>query len=341
MSHHYSGPNVGFPRGDARLDLTDLFVFGASNSATSSILIMNVHPSASLIPSGPTGRDPFSPDAVYEFRIDTDNDLRADLTFRIQFSEFVGNVQSATVSMIRGSCSTVGIRSAETILDGAPVSLNKHAEIATVGDYRFFAGWRSDPFFFDPLGALDGFRFSGKDNFLDKDVCGIVLEVPNAVFGTGPVGIWARILDSTGGNWVQADRGGLPAQSIFLTGDSQGEYMAGEPHEDGRFVPIFAHALEHAGGYTPSEAHDVASTLLPDVLRFETNRPAGFPNGRKLTDDVIDQFLSKLTNGNVLADCLGHHRDLLEEFPYLGPPHASYDADVSNVLGSGPKVSGQ
>ena len=25
MSHHYSGPNIGFPRGDARLDLTDLF----------------------------------------------------------------------------------------------------------------------------------------------------------------------------------------------------------------------------------------------------------------------------------------------------------------------------
>ncbi len=27
MSHHYSGPNWGFPRGDARLDLTDLYAF--------------------------------------------------------------------------------------------------------------------------------------------------------------------------------------------------------------------------------------------------------------------------------------------------------------------------
>jgi hypothetical protein len=25
MSHHYSGPDFGFPRGDARLDLTDLY----------------------------------------------------------------------------------------------------------------------------------------------------------------------------------------------------------------------------------------------------------------------------------------------------------------------------
>jgi len=27
MSHHYSGPDFGFPRGDARLDLTDLYAF--------------------------------------------------------------------------------------------------------------------------------------------------------------------------------------------------------------------------------------------------------------------------------------------------------------------------
>ena len=27
MSHHYSGPNIGFPRGDARLDFTDLYAF--------------------------------------------------------------------------------------------------------------------------------------------------------------------------------------------------------------------------------------------------------------------------------------------------------------------------
>ena len=28
MSHHYSGPALGFPHGDARLDLTDLYAFG-------------------------------------------------------------------------------------------------------------------------------------------------------------------------------------------------------------------------------------------------------------------------------------------------------------------------
>ena len=45
MSHHYSGPNWGFPYGDARLDLADLYVFPKPGDADKSILIMNVHPS--------------------------------------------------------------------------------------------------------------------------------------------------------------------------------------------------------------------------------------------------------------------------------------------------------
>jgi hypothetical protein len=37
MSHHYSGPNFGFPHGDARLDLTDLYVFSKPGDAAKSI----------------------------------------------------------------------------------------------------------------------------------------------------------------------------------------------------------------------------------------------------------------------------------------------------------------
>ena len=41
MSHHYSGPDFGFPRGDARLDFTDLYAFPKPGEADKSILIMN------------------------------------------------------------------------------------------------------------------------------------------------------------------------------------------------------------------------------------------------------------------------------------------------------------
>jgi hypothetical protein len=91
--------------------------------------------------------------------------------------------------------------------------------------------------------------------------------------GPKEVGLWVRTLDGTGGTWVQADRGALPAQSIFLPGDSRDAYLAAAPVDDAQFIAVFAHSLEHAGGYTPEEARRVAKTLLPDIMRFDHTRP--------------------------------------------------------------------
>jgi hypothetical protein len=80
--------------------------------------------------------------------------------------------------------------------------------------------------------------------------------------------------------------------------------------------------LEHTGGYAPNDAMGVARKLLPDILPYDPRRPASFPdNGRTLTDDVANAFLSILTNGRVTGDKVGPHGDLLDEFPHLGPPH--------------------
>jgi hypothetical protein len=67
----------------------------------------------------------------------------------------------------------------------------------------------------------------------------------------------------------------------------------------------------------------VAATLLPDFLHYDPTRPASYPqSGRTLTDDAADAFLSVITNGRVTGDGIGPHRDLLDQFPYLGPPHS-------------------
>jgi hypothetical protein len=78
MSHHYSGPNIGFPRGDARLDLTDLYAFPKPGDPGKSILIIDFHPSVGLNPPGPTTSEPFAPEARYELKIDTDGDAVAN-----------------------------------------------------------------------------------------------------------------------------------------------------------------------------------------------------------------------------------------------------------------------
>ena len=323
MSHHYSGPNFGFPRADARLDLTDLFVFPKPGDADRSVLILNVHPSSGIEPREQTTREPFSTDALYEFKIDTDGDALADIAYRVRFSPFTAGAQTATLRYVEGAQAAGTGEDGQVIVERAPVSLGREARVTAAGGYCFFAGWRSDPFFFDPLGALNNLQFTGEDFFTDKDVCSIVLEAPNSALGSKEIGVWARTLDGAGGGWVQADRGARPAQAIFLPGEQRNAYLAAEPADDARFISVFAHSLEHSGQYTPEEARRVATTLLPDIMRFDPRRPASYPeNGRSLSDDVLDHFLSILTNGKVTTDGVGPHNDLLTEFPYLGPPHA-------------------
>jgi hypothetical protein len=323
MSHHYSGPNFGFPRGDARLDFTDLYAFPKPGDPGKSILIVDVHPSVSVDPPGPTTVEPFAPEALYELKIDTNGDFVADITFQLRVTSSAGGAQTATLRRLEGAQAAKTTEGGQVIVEGVPVAAGREAPVTNAGDYRFFVGRRSDPFFFDVEGALNNFQFTGKDFFADKDICSFVLELPNALLGSKQLGLWARTLTKAdGGKWVQADRGARPSQTPFLSGDQNEAYRAGEPADDARFVAHFAHSLEHTGGYTPEEAKRVAGTLLPDVLRYDPTRPASFgTNGRGLRDDVADAFLAILTNNKVTNDKAGPHGDLLTDFPYLGPPH--------------------
>jgi len=240
----------------------------------------------------------------------------------VQFASSGDEKQRATVRRIQGKRAAGVGDDGEVIVQQAPVSVGQEALVTKAGDYRFFFGWRSDPFFFDVNGNFNHMQFTGDDFFTDKDVCSIVIELPNSALGANPVGIWARTVDKTREGWIQADRDGRPMQAVFLVGEQREAYLSGEPANDARFIGVFAHALEHTGGYTPEDAAEVARTLLPDILSYDPTAPVRFPhNGRTLTDDVVDVFLSTLTNGKVTGDKVGPHGDLLDEFPYLGPPH--------------------
>jgi len=322
MSHHASGPNFTSPRGDARLDMTDLYAFPKPGDPGKSILIFNVHPSVGVNPPGPTTAEPFAPGALYEIKIDTNRDLVADIAYQMRVTSSSGGGQAATLRRLEANEAAGTGEGGTVIVEAAPVSMGPETMVAEAGDYRFFAGWRSDPFFFDATGLFNQMQFTGDDFFADKDVCGIVLEVPNSAIALTEVGIWARTVDRTEQGWVQADRGGRPLQAVFLPGERRLDYLGGEPANDDRFVGVFAHELEHSGGYSSKDASDVARRLLPDILLYDPRRPASYPhNGRALTDDVVDMFFAIFTNGKVTGDKVGPHSDLLDRFPYLGPPH--------------------
>ena len=321
MSHHASGPNFGFPRDDARLDMTDLYAFTKPGDPSKSIIVLNVHPSFALASPEPTTSEAFKPGALYEFKIDTNGDAVADICYSVQFASSGDEKQSATVRRIQGKRAAGVCDDGEVMVENAPVSVEREALVTNAGDYRFFFGWRSDSFFFDVNGNFNHMQFTGDDFFKDKSVCSIVIELPNSALGTSAVGIWARTVDKTADGWVQADRGGRPLQAVFLVGEQREAYLSGEPANDDRFIGVFTHELEHTGGYSPEDAASVARKLLPDILSYDFRRPVSFPhNGRTLADDVVDVFFSIYTNRNV-TDKVGPHRDLLDEFPYLGPPH--------------------
>lgn len=306
------------PGGDVRIDITDVYAFQKATDSSKSILIMNVNPLARA--------NAFRPDAIYEIRVDNDGDAHADVAFKLKFSEFSRGNQTVTIKRAAGPQANGRDYIGDIIIENAPVSFTGTASVTESGAYKFFAGIRSDPFFFDLLGFLDQLHFTGSDFFADKNVFGTALELPNTALGSNPdVGVWARTLIPQDGGMLQVDRMGRPAiNTVFMHGKEKAMFNRAEPHTDvARFTRTLVEVLE-AFGHSQSSAENLAGILLPDILTYNYNNPGGFLNGlngRKLTDDVIDAELGLVSNGALTSDGAGVHTDLIPGFPYMGPPH--------------------
>src|SRR2546421_6815626 len=128
MSNHFSAANLKSPGDDARLDLTDLFVFTAPDNPDRTVLIMDSNPF--------TKGDGFHPDAVYRFNIDSDGDAVADVAFSFTFSEVVDGRQSATAHYATGSDAKTREPRGEVLIEGAPVGFDGMAVPVQAGSCR-------------------------------------------------------------------------------------------------------------------------------------------------------------------------------------------------------------
>jgi hypothetical protein len=61
--------------------------------------------------------------------------------------------------------------------------------------------------------------------------------------------------------------------------------------------------------------------LLPDILHYDRTRPAHYPNGRVMTDDVFSARMTFMVHGQATPQPIKPHDDLLAVFPFLGTPH--------------------
>jgi len=229
------------------------------------------------------------------------------------------------------------------IVTDAEVSFGPKPNLVKAGDYTFFAGSRSDAFFFDFDGIKNLFDIRGKRNFTEPHLTGkapwtgvdsntqanvfsMAVELPTRELAPKPeIRIWGRCSLRQNGKLIHADRAGHPSvSSFFNTDDTKLEYNASEPANDRqRWLEQFIHLMGHTGNYTREEAIAAIDKerTLPDVLSFDPSKPAKYPNGRVFTDDVIDYRLAFLTKGECPPSGLKPHTDTLKIFPYLGTPH--------------------
>ena len=305
--HHNDAPDL-----DPRTDITDLYAFQKPGDPARSIFIVDVNPDA------PT-RAAFDPEASYELKLDTDGDAEADLAFHVRFAPAGDGRQTATVYRVDGEAAREAGPIGQVIIREAPVSFDHEVRVAA-GEYRFYAGLRSDPFFIDPVGFRNSFQWTGRDARADKNVLGIVLEVPNgALSSRARLGVWARTLAPVHGALAPVNQMGRPGNNVYKRGTE--EFNATAPaRQRARYLPQFV-ATFQSFGYGEDEATALALEWLPDILPYDYTSAAGLPNGRRLTDDVIDELLRVITRGRVSDDLLGPHTDHLADFPYLGPPH--------------------
>jgi hypothetical protein len=330
MADHLDAPGLMSPNMDARIDITDIYAFQAPDDASRAVLVLNVNPLA------PTLASAFNPDAVYELKIDTDRDAVADIAYRVRFSDPALGPQTAMVHRATGQAAAGDNTGGPIIINNAPVDLAKSnaPTITESSGYRFYAGLRSDPFFFD-LAAFLGlpphahpldFTDPGSDFFADKNVFSIVLSAPKAQLlgSAAAVGYWARCLVRENGVWTQKDRMGRPAiNTVFNHGADKNTFNGIPPTQDAAlFRAKFIDVLEGAPfNRDAATAGALVSVLLPDILTYDYSNAGGFLNGRRLQDDVIDAELQLLTGNPSIGDGVGPHSDYLSVFPYVGTPH--------------------
>jgi Domain of unknown function (DUF4331) len=324
MSNHFSADNLKFPGDDRRLDLTDVFAFTSPQDPGKTVLIIDSNPTSAPPPIQATATGPeFYPGGIYRINIDNDGDAQADIAFTFTFSDYENGRQTATAWYATGPDARQPEPAGEILAESIPVSFDGTAQPIQAGQVRLSAALRSDPFFADVEGALHGFAWTGHDDFADNNVDSIALEVPTEMLGPdSTIGIWASISRRRDGALEQMDRGGNPTINPFINPDGEKNlYNTRQPADDvANYLGPWSKILEN-GGYSPEEARETAMQVLPDILRYDRTRPAAYPNGRKPTDDVYSYRFGWLTHGNVGPTGLGPHDDLLEQFPYVGPPN--------------------
>jgi Domain of unknown function (DUF4331) len=338
MSHHLDSL---LAREDTRLDITDVYLF---RGTAGTVFVMNTNSSV----AGNKYPERFHPEALYEFKVDTDGDAVEDVTFRVSFGH--GETDGRQALEL---CRLDGLASRDRTAKGV-ILAQGHTEDHVIGEsgLRIWAGTAGEPFYIEPtvLGAIRKAVANGaavdltgwnKDKavnaFANTTVSSIVLEVPDGKFGATTIGCWGvTALATDAGGWRQINRAGQPMiQPIFNPDDGErsSAYNTTQPQEDrSNYGPLVsklvAGVVAAMGTSADPQAYGelVATLCCPDILRYEIGTPAVFGfakrNGRALADNAPEVMFSIVVNA-ALSDGLRRGTatgTLRPDFPYVALP---------------------
>ena len=201
--------------------------------------------------------------------------------------------------------------------------------------------------------------FTGVDAFKGKNINAIVVEFPvNMVFPSGsctlrptppfftPCGVWAvtylgdfrpddpEHFEKHPEGLRQVDRMGNPAvNTALIPAALKDSFNFGQPEDDPKdFAGVILNqilTLDKKFGTCPPTATSaascnpnvplLASVAVPDVLRFASNVPDGYPNGRQPADRTTDILISLILQLPGFTDGTSV-KTYCSVFPFLGPP---------------------
>ena len=223
-------------------------------------------------------------------------------------------------------------------------------------DILFFAGSCDDPFFFDIpgfnrfvasviAGKPDPSRLKrGRDSFAGYNTQVMAFSFPVSFFGplrNNTLGVSAAVFNpfNTNKSRRQIDRVATPGVNVSFTPLTFDDLQNSQTTLENTRGPVPAAELATIKALGTDQANTKILTDLfithGDFVRVDTTIPnkgkgggtnpgAGFPNGRRLGDDVVDKTLSIVTNGNpaTSSDNAGDDTGNLRrnEFPFVAPP---------------------
>jgi hypothetical protein len=261
---HRDAPGVD---GAGEGDITDVFAFLDPGNSGRLVLAMGVNPFA--VP-GATPSYRFSPDYLYQFKIDRHGTYKEDFVVQVQF-ENTPTGQRVFVSADRPDPNSVGAVNQPLNLPNSHISGASGGMFGDANAIQVFTGLRDDPFVFDlaqfnrilagkqdvfrdiptsPLGPLRGRPVradgsSGVDTFGGFNASYIVVEFPVAWLGVSKIiNVWATVSAPSGelNGFTQFERMGQPAfNTVFMPKTLKDAFNQGVPSDDvarwSQFVP--------------------------------------------------------------------------------------------------------